>query len=50
MIPGLLVGIPITFALVLIYKRGCFGLLSTGPADYSRAFYKRAHLGDDFHI
>lgn len=47
---GLLVGIPITLAIVMVYKRGCFGFVSQGPADYSRAFYKRTGMNEDFHI
>lgn len=38
-------------AMVFVYKRGCFGLSSNrGAAAYSRAFYKRADAGEDFHI
>lgn len=38
-------------AIIFVYKRGCFGLSSNrGAAAYSRAFYKRAEMGDDFHI
>lgn len=48
---GLLVGIPFTLAMVLIYKRGCLGFCGRpGPADYSRAFYKRATTHDDMNI
>ncbi len=48
---GILIGIPMALAAVLIYKRGCFGLFGNrGAAAYSRAFYKRAERGDDFHI
>lgn len=50
---GLLIGIPISMAILLIYRRGCFGLLGytgPGPADYSRAFYKRADLQDDLRV
>lgn len=44
---GALVGVPIALMLFLIYKRGCFGLLSpAGPADFSRAFYKRTAQDD----
>ncbi|GAB0099529.1 Leucine-rich repeat [Sergentomyia squamirostris] len=48
MLIGLLIGIPISLMVVLIYRRGCFGLLAAtrGPADYSRAFYKRAGQDD----
>lgn len=44
---GVLVGIPFTAAVILIYRRGCFGLIRRGPADFSRAFYSRA-TNDDF--
>ncbi|XP_055527838.1 leucine-rich repeat neuronal protein 3-like [Wyeomyia smithii] len=44
---GLLAGIPLTAALIMIYKRGCFGLVRRGPADFSRAFYSRA-TNDDY--
>lgn len=48
---GILIGIPMALAMVFVYKRGCFGLTSNrGAAAYSRAFYKRAEAGDDFHI
>ena len=48
---GILIGIPIALSLVVLYRRGCFGLISPrGPADYSRAFYKRTGQSDDFHI
>lgn len=43
---GLIVGVPIALMLFLIYKRGCFGLMSQGPADFSRAFYKRTAQDD----
>lgn len=43
---GALVGVPIALMLFLIYKRGCFGLMSQGPADFSRAFYKRTAQDD----
>lgn len=43
---GILVGIPIVLMGFLIYKRGCFGLVKSGPADYSRAFYKRTAQDD----
>ncbi|XP_062563198.1 leucine-rich repeat neuronal protein 3-like [Armigeres subalbatus] len=44
---GILAGIPLTAAVILIYKRGCFGLFRRGPADYSRAFYTRS-ANDDY--
>ncbi|KAJ6647296.1 Leucine-rich repeat neuronal protein 1 [Pseudolycoriella hygida] len=47
----ILIGIPMALAIVFVYKRGCFGLSDNrGAAAYSRAFYKRAEAGDDFHI
>ncbi|XP_059622322.1 leucine-rich repeat-containing protein 15-like [Phlebotomus argentipes] len=50
MLIGILVGIPISLMIVLIYRRGCFGLLAPrGPADYSRAFYKRAGQDDMYY-
>ncbi|XP_055593119.1 leucine-rich repeat-containing protein 70 [Uranotaenia lowii] len=45
---GILAGIPLTAATILIYKRGCFGWGRRSPADYSRAFYSRTTNGDDF--
>lgn len=47
---GLLLSIPITFISLVIYKRGCFGLIRPGPGDYSRAFYKRANQNEQVHI
>jgi len=48
---GILIGIPMALGMVLVYKRGCFGLFGNrGAAAYSRAFYKRAEMGDEFHI
>ena len=44
---GVLLGIPLAFASIMIYKRGCG---RRGPADFSRAFYKRADMQDDVHI
>lgn len=48
-----MIGIPVTLAALLIYRRGCFGIFGyrPSPADYGRAFYKRTELrGDDLHI
>lgn len=41
-----------TMALVLIYRRGCFGILGyrPNPSDYGRAFYKRTELREDLYI
>lgn len=49
---GLLIGIPISLGIILIYKRGCFGILGYGPGpnDYARAFYKRTGLNEDLQI
>lgn len=44
---GVLLGMPLAFASIMIYKRGCG---RRGPADFSRAFYKRADMQDDVHI
>lgn len=44
---GVLLGIPLSFASIMLYKRGCG---RRGPADFSRAFYKRADMQDDVHI
>jgi Leucine rich repeat C-terminal domain len=41
---GVLLGMPLAFAVIMIYKRGCG---RRGPADFSRAFYKRADMQDD---
>lgn len=46
---GVLLGMPLAYASILIYKRGC-GKSNRGPAHYSRAFYKRADMQDDVHI
>ncbi|XP_052860089.1 leucine-rich repeat neuronal protein 2-like [Anopheles cruzii] len=50
---GLLIGVlaaaPLTAGLWCIYKRGCFGLFrDKGPAGYSRAFYSRTTLNEEF--
>lgn len=49
---GLLIGIPLAMGIILIYRRGCFGYFgyAPGPADYSRAFYKRAGVQEDLNI
>lgn len=44
---GVLLGLPLAFASIMIYKRGCG---RRGPADFSRAFYKRADMQDDVRI
>lgn len=46
---GLLLGIPLTLAVLMLWRRGCFGLVQRTPpgaAHYSRAFYKRAEMQD----
>lgn len=43
---GLIIGIPVAFTFILIYKRGCFGLIRR-PTDYGGALYKRADFHDD---
>jgi hypothetical protein len=45
---GVLLGIPMAFASIMIFKRTCSR--QRGPADFSRAFYKRADMQDDVHI
>lgn len=49
---GIIIGVPMTMALVLIYRRGCFGILGyrPNPSDYGRAFYKRTELREDLYI
>lgn len=44
---GVLLGMPLAYASIVIYRRGCG---RRGPADFSRAFYKRADMQDDVHI
>lgn len=45
---GICIGIPFTLIVLIFYKRGCFGLIRPqGPADFSRAYYKRAGVYDD---
>lgn len=44
---GVLLGMPLAYASIMIYKRGC---ARRGAGDYSRAFYKRADLQDDVHF
>lgn len=48
---GLLIGIPLTLALVWLYRQGYLGFLGArGPADFSRAYYKRTGNQEDFYI
>lgn len=47
---GVVLGMPLTLACVLIYKRLCGRREQQGAAKYSRAFYKRADMNDDMHI
>jgi hypothetical protein len=42
---GVLLGIPLTFAALMIYKRGC---RRHQTSDYSRAFYSKANSNNDF--
>lgn len=42
---GVLLGMPLAFASIMIYKRGCGR--QRGAAHYSRAFYKRADTHSD---
>lgn len=44
---GVLLGMPLALVSIMLFKRGCG---RRGPADYSRAFYKRAEMQDDAHI
>uniref|UniRef100_A0A182JY92 LRRCT domain-containing protein n=1 Tax=Anopheles christyi TaxID=43041 RepID=A0A182JY92_9DIPT len=46
---GVLLAIPLTSAVWCVYKRGCFGLFGRdNPAAYSRAFYSRTTLNEEF--
>ncbi|CAO1298801.1 unnamed protein product [Diamesa serratosioi] len=47
---GVIAGIPLAFAAILLWKRGCFGVFRQGPADFSRAFYKRADSQENAQI
>uniref|UniRef100_A0A336KSY2 CSON014669 protein n=1 Tax=Culicoides sonorensis TaxID=179676 RepID=A0A336KSY2_CULSO len=46
---GICIGIPLTMILMVIFRRGCFGLVRPrgGAGDYSRAYYQRAGVYDD---
>lgn len=46
---GICIGIPLTMVLMVIFRRGCFGLIKPrgGAGDYSRAYYQRAGVYDD---
>lgn len=47
---GVLLAVPICLTIVLLYKRGYFAPCGVrGPADFSRAFYKRTNT-DDFNF
>ena len=46
---GILIGIPLTIASLVLYRRGCFGLRNRGRTG-DRALYNRAEFSDDFHI
>lgn len=46
---GVLIAIPFTAAIWCVYRRGCFGLFGrSSPAAYSRAFYSRTTLNEEF--
>lgn len=45
---GILLGMPLAYASIMIYKR--IFARQRGPADFSRAFYKRADMQEDVHI
>ncbi|XP_061402928.1 leucine-rich repeat neuronal protein 1-like [Musca vetustissima] len=45
---GVLIGIPVTLGALVIYRRGCFGILNRVSPGAAR--YNRATLADDFHI
>ncbi|XP_058980989.1 leucine-rich repeat neuronal protein 1 [Musca domestica] len=45
---GVLIGIPLTLGALVIYRRGCFGLLNRVNPSAPR--YNRASFTDDFHI
>lgn len=46
---GVLIAIPFTAAIWCVYRRGCFGLFGRPrPAAYSRAFYSRTTLNEEF--
>ncbi|XP_055380432.1 leucine-rich repeat neuronal protein 3 [Condylostylus longicornis] len=49
---GIIIVIPLAFILFIIYKRGCFGLISNpnDPAKFSRAFYSRTNNSEEFII
>ncbi|XP_055908773.1 leucine-rich repeat neuronal protein 3 [Eupeodes corollae] len=46
---GILVGIPISFGVLLAYRRGYFGLLFN-RGNSGQSLYNRASFQDDFHI
>ncbi|XP_075166203.1 tsukushi [Haematobia irritans] len=45
---GVLIGIPLTLGALVVYRRGCFGLLNRVNPGAPR--YNRASFADDFHI
>uniref|UniRef100_A0A1I8PJH9 LRRCT domain-containing protein n=1 Tax=Stomoxys calcitrans TaxID=35570 RepID=A0A1I8PJH9_STOCA len=45
---GILIGIPLTLGALVIYRRGCFGLLNRINPSSPR--YNRASFADDYHI
>ncbi|XP_063709861.1 leucine-rich repeat transmembrane protein FLRT3-like [Culicoides brevitarsis] len=45
---GICIGIPLTMVVMVIFRRGCFGLVRPrGAGDFSRAYYQRAGVYDD---
>uniref|UniRef100_A0A6M2DWJ4 Putative leucine-rich repeat neuronal protein 3 n=1 Tax=Xenopsylla cheopis TaxID=163159 RepID=A0A6M2DWJ4_XENCH len=44
---GLITALPICIVAILCYRRRCGLGNNRGPADFSRAFYQRADMGDD---
>lgn len=47
---GVLIGIPLTLGGLVIYRKGCFGLLNRRNPGTDRSLYNRANFGDEFHI
>lgn len=47
---GVLIGIPLTLGGLVIYRKGCFGLLNRRNNVANRSLYNRAEFADDFHI
>ncbi|KNC24911.1 hypothetical protein FF38_03006 [Lucilia cuprina] len=47
---GVLIGIPLTLGGLVIYRKGCFGLLNRRNHVTDRSLYNRASFADEFHI